>query len=91
MKGLELMGLSGIVGKIMGFKERAKMQKKISNGTKCNIQNFCTTWLDLPSRMGLKFSDGMAISRQGMVKHGLGSLWVKLRSVIGQRVAGFCL
>ena len=42
MKGLELMGLSGIVGKLRGFKESVKMQKKFLRGLKCNFQNLFT-------------------------------------------------
>ena len=37
MKSLELVGLSGIVGKFKDFNERAKMQKEKLGGLRCNF------------------------------------------------------
>ena len=37
MKGLELMGLNGIIGKLRDFKEITKMAFKRSLGSKCNF------------------------------------------------------
>ena len=38
MKSIKLLALSGIRGKIRGFKERGKLRLEISWGLKCNKQ-----------------------------------------------------
>ena len=56
------------------------MQKKFSNGLKHGRSN---------RAQAEKCGDGIAISPQGMAKHCLGGVWVKLQPVIGTKVADF--
>ena len=68
MKSIKLVGLSGIIGKIRGFKEMFQLRLEISQGLKCNKQKVGVK----PAKLATNFL--AAVSGDGTTEGGLGKV-----------------